>query len=264
MRLEMPQSARFFRPTAIWAGGLFTVVFATDLMTMVPAMGVGTSWSGIQFVAKSLGLFLPLAAFAGGVGISGTASGRAVSLRAFLIVLISFCLLAYVNPLSEVRIAESRGFDVSERFPMGPTTPRGLLLQREAIQASPPTDFSFSVNRPLSTPPNWLTYLLHSLFALPAFSILAALLGQKTGMLTSGLSPPSRKNARWALGLFTGGVFVFVLTAAGIWVRMDPSRSGVLGAWAPHLIPLLELGLLSGLLRYRRSQGGRAASVANQ
>ena len=111
--------------------------------------------------------------------------------------------------------------------------------------------YSFRIGRPLTHPPNWLTYLLHSVVVITCFTILAALLGHRGGTLTTGLSPPNRRNARWALGLASSIAFFLAEAAGGDWVRANPSNSGVVGAWVPLVVPLAVLGLLEVLLRIR-------------
>ena len=251
---EPCEPCRFFRATALWACGLVAIVFGTWLLAALSPGGDWSVWRAAQILSGCFGLFLPLSVFAGGLAVSRTIPNRAVALRAGLIATISFGLLAYVEPIADFHDRENRGVDVSRQFPLGPETPGALLSLEAKIQASPPDTFSFSVDHPLRWPPNWLIYLLHSLFALPVFSLFAAFLGREARFLTTGLSPPARQNACWALGLLTGVAFCAALVVGGEWVRMDPSHSGVVGAWGPILVPLLELGLLAWLGRLRSSR----------
>ena len=245
---------RFFRATALWACGLVAIVFGTWLLAALPPGGDWSVWRGVHLLAMWFGLFLPFAAFAGGLAVSRTIPNRAVALRAGLIATISFGLLAYGKPIADFHDGENRGVDVSRQFPLGSQTPGTILSLRATIQAAPPSTHSYSVDRPLEWPPNWLTYLLHGLFALPVYSLFAAFLGREVRFLTTGLSPPARINARWALGLLTGVAFFAALAVGGEWVRMNPSHSGIVGAWGPMLVPLLELGLLAWLGRLRGSR----------
>jgi hypothetical protein len=135
--------------------------------------------------------------------------------------------------------------------PLGPRTPGTLLRIRAAVEADPPPSFGFRTDRPLELPPNWLTYLIHSVVALSLFSVLAAFLGYMAGFLTTGLSPPARRKARWALGLATGAAFFFALMAAGSWVRQSHENSGIAASYLPLLIPALALILLYYLARTR-------------
>jgi hypothetical protein len=195
-------------------------------------------------------MFLPYAAFAGGLAVSRATSNRSITVRALILAAVSFALLAYVEPIARYHHRVERGVDVSRQFPLGPATPGTLLSLKEAIQASPPNTYRYSVDEPMEAPPNWVEHLLHGLLVLPLFSLLSALLGRQIGSLTTGLPPPARQNARWALGVLSGLAFFIALVVGDSWVRNDPSRSGALGAWGALLIPMLELGLLLWLSRY--------------
>jgi len=143
------------------------------------------------------------------------------------------------------------GVDVSQRYPTGPTTLGGLRELRTRVLENPPEEFSLSAERLLDAPPNWISFQIHTLFALSLFAILAALLGALTAGLTTGLSPPARKNARWASGLASGVLFFIGESLGGEWVRADALHSGVLGAWGAMVIPVLELAFLYLLLLLR-------------
>ena len=143
------------------------------------------------------------------------------------------------------------GADLQSVHPFGPDTPGALVAQRRAIVANPPERFSFRVSEPLTHPPNWLTYGLHSPIVLSVFAIFAAFLGRKGRTLTTGLSPPNRKNSRWALGLVVSLAFFLAVAAGAEWVRKNPSNSGVLGAWLPLIVPLAGLCVLELLIRRR-------------
>lgn len=138
---------------------------------------------------------------------------------------------------------------------MGAPTPSQLRARRGIVIATPPETYSFRRDRPFESPPNWLTYRIHSPVVIALFAILGALLGQLVAFLTSGLSPPARRNARWALGLFSALAFFIAEVAGGAWVRLDPGNSGLAGAWLPMLMPLAELALLAFLVRRRALHG---------
>lgn len=248
-RTETP---RFFLPVTIWMAGLVALASVYQVVAG-PSYGEAWSlWDAAYRLTAGAGLFLPYAAFAGGVAVYASLPPRSAALRAVLLAAISYGLLAYVSPIAEYRERASREEDVVTAFPFGPETPGGLIALRSAVETDPPATYSFRTDRPLERPPNWLTYLIHSLFVVAVFAILAALLGQQVGFLTSGLSPPARRNARWALGLATALAF-FVAEAAGSeWTRLDPANSGVVGAWLPLIVPLAELALLTALVRLRR------------
>jgi hypothetical protein len=170
-----------------------------------------------------------------------TGTGLAISTAALL-------LVGEISPVFEYRANNELGLAVEERFPTGPATLQGLLELRERITSDPPNQFSFFIDRPLLLPPNWVTHLIHSRITLALFAVFAVILGSLTASLTTGLSPPARRNVRWAIGLVSGVLFFFSLAMGGDWVRADPRNSGVFGAWVPLLIPALELGLLYYLL----------------
>ncbi|TFH64047.1 MAG: hypothetical protein E4G90_08875, partial [Gemmatimonadales bacterium] len=161
-----------------------------------------------------IGLFLPFAAFVGGLAAHAVLSVGSMVKRAAMIAVVSYFLLAYGSPMAFYRDYASREADLTALYPFGPPTPRALLAQRSAVEANPPQTYSFRVGRPLEHPPNWLTYLLHRAIVIAGFSVLAGLLGHRSGKLTTGLSPPDRRNARWALGLASSIAF-FLAEAAG-------------------------------------------------
>lgn len=242
---------KLFTATAAWWAGL---VAAGLLYHLISGLQLGVS-GGLWIIANRLaglaGLLLPYVCFAGGVAAHRHLPSRSVATRAFLLSIVSYALLAYGLPVSDYRAKALAGADVATDYPTGPLTPAGLQELRSAVQADPPAAHSFAVGQPYQKPPNWLTYLIHSLAAISLFAILAAILGQQTGFLTSGLSPPARLNARWALGLLTAGAFFVAEAAGGEWVRLDPSNSGVLASWLPLVVPLLEYAILWAIVRRR-------------
>jgi hypothetical protein len=251
----------FFSWTAIWAGGLLLVNLIHQLTSGLLDLGLWSPLEVLFLLPGWAGLLLPYAAFAGGLAAHGTLSVPSVVKRGIVIAVVSYLLLAYGSPLAEYRIYASRDTDLAALFPYGPTTPSALLAIRSAVEAGPPDRYNFRIDRPLEQPPNWLTYLLHSVAAIAFYSVVAALLGQLSGKLTTGLSPPNRRNARWALGL-VGAIAFFVAEAAGgEWVRADALNSGVLGAWLPMIVPAVELGLFAALARARgRDQSSPVSS----
>ena len=241
----------FFPRTFRWWGGLLALVLVFHLVS-APEPGILRSgWDGLHLLAGWAGLLLPFVAFAGGLATPAGGSLRALVLRAAVLSLLAYALAAYVSPVAQYQAWVHRNADTSVRFPMGPETPSGLLAQRAWVASNPPGRYHFSTGSPLDAPPNWLAYLFFSPAALAVFAILSALLGWASALLTSGLSPPARANARWALGLASGIVFMVAQSMAGDWVRGSPSASAALAAWGPLLLPLLELLLLAGWARRR-------------
>jgi hypothetical protein len=240
---------RFFLPVVTWLGLLVGLALSHLLLTATVG---GRSWSGweIAYLLPGwVGLFLPYAAFAGGSATHSALHPQSLAGRALLLSVISYGLLAYGSPVADYRARTFRGADMVAELPLGPLTPSTLLRLRSIAEADSAASHSFRVGRPFERPPNWLTYLLHSRAAVALFAILAALLGQRTGFLTSGLSPPARRNACWALGLATGMAFFVAEAVGGDWVRANPSNSGVVGAWLPLLVPVVELAFLHAVTR---------------
>jgi hypothetical protein len=251
----------FFSRTLTWLFGLVAVVGIARLLALGLQTDHGAAGGGVHLLVAWIGMFLPYAAFAGGLSVSATVPARVALKKSLLITFISFSVLAYAEPLARYHDKEGRGVEVSTQFPFGPETPGGLLALRTEIQRKAGNHQSHSVDQPLLWPLNWVTYLLHCLVVIPLFAPFAGLLGQRTSDLTSGLSPPNRRNARWGLGLISGAVFFLASAFSGDWVRLDPTHSGVIGAWAPLLIPLLELSILTWLCNWKgprriRVEGG--------
>jgi hypothetical protein len=243
---------RFFLATGIWLASLVALTVSYHLLTGLPDRSPWSFWNLVYPLAAWMGLLLPYASFAGGMAEWASLPPRGVMLRGFLLAAVAYGLVAYASPTGEYRVRAAEDADLAAEFPFGPKTPGALKALRSTIEARSPEAFSFSIERPLERPPNWLTYLLHSVMAIAAFAVFGALLGQQSGALTSGLSPPARRNARWALGLLSAVAFFLAEAAGGEWVRADPSNSGLLGAWLPLAVPLLELALLTTISRRRR------------
>jgi len=242
----------FYAATTGWLAGLVALALLYQVIVGASLEGSGSIWTVVHLLAGWIGALLPFATFAGGLAACASLSPRSVAFRGFLLSIVAYGLLAYGSPIGDFQVRATVGADLTIEFPFGPETPGGLRALRSAVEADPPADYSFSVDRPLEQSPNWLTYLLHSFVVIAAFAVLGALLGQQAGFLTSGLSPPTRRNARWALGLLSAAAFFLAEGAGGEWVRLDPSNSGVLGAWMPLLVPLLALVLLTAVARRRR------------
>ena len=240
-------TARFYAATALWLLGMLVVGLAYFLLTS-PLRG---PWRVMEEVVVWTGLFVPLAAFAGGLWVHRMAGPASVLARAVLLAAVSFGLLAYGGPLVTYQGDLAAGLDVETRFPFGPEVPGALRDLRAHVEANPPARPGFSTDRPLTHPPNWLTYLLHLPAALAAFSVLSALLGWVAGFVTIMKPPAPRRNARWFLGVALGVAFMVTLMAAGDWVRRDPAHSGVLAAWGPLLVPGVCLAVLAAIVRRR-------------
>jgi hypothetical protein len=238
----------------MWVGGLVVIILIFHAISGSLLWREARAWLWISVLSGNIGTLIPFAAFAGGVVACRSLSAGGIAARAVVLSAISFALMGYVSPQAEYRDALVSGRDVTAFYPFGPATPGTMAAQREAVRANPPEAYSFNTEHPLRIPPNWLTYLIHTVWSFPLFAILAAFLGQLVGRLTTGLSPPARRNARWALGLASALAFFLPLNAAGDWVRLDPSNSGIAAAWLPLLVPLAEMALLVVLVRRREAR----------
>ena len=153
-----------------------------------------------------------------------------------LVSVLAFFLLAYAFPLTRFRADAEKGLDVGLLYPMGPATLGGLSDLRDRIEENPPDEFSFRVERPLASPPNWITYQIHTPFVFSLFAILAAFLGALCRIPHNRSIPPARKNARWATESPIGGTFLFRGDhGRGVGPRFPPQfrRSWSMGPVAP-------------------------------
>jgi len=252
----------FTASVTIWVAGPLLLILIHQVASGLLEGGI---WRPIEVIFQLpgwIGLLLPFATFAGGLAGHAVLSGRSVLKRAAVIAVVSYLLLAYGSPIAIYRDYASQGADLTASYPFGPMTPRALLAQRSAVEADPLETYSFRINDPLTHPPNWLTYILHSVVVFACFAFLAALLGHRSGTLTTGLSPPNRRNARWALGLASSMAFFLAEAAGGGWVRANPSNSGAVGAWLPLVVPLAVLGILEVLVRKRKPMAGASTRSA--
>ena len=246
----------------IWVAGLLLLILIHQVVSGLLQGGIWRPSEVICLVPGWIGLLLPFATFAGGLAGHAVLSGGSVLKRAAVIAVVSYLLLAYGSPVAVYRDHASRDAGLTTLYPFGPYTPGGLLALRSAIEADPPETYSFRINHPLTRPPNWLTFLLHRAIVIAVFSFLAGLLGHRGGRVTTGLSPPNRRNARWALGLASSVAFFLAEAAGGEWVRADSSNPGALGAWLPLAVPLAVLGLLEVLVRIRKPMAGASIRSA--
>lgn len=242
---------RFFRATATWT---IVLLLAPALVQLLSGPLHHRGWTGWEIgylLTGWLGLFLPYAAFAGGLAVRRRGSPLPTMRDAGLVGVAAFLLLGFAAPWMEYQWESSKGLPVETRYPAGAETVGNLVALRDLVKEAGPTEFSYSVENPLQLPPSWITYLIHRPAASAVFAVLVALLGQITGFLTSGLPPGLRRNARWAAGLAISGLAFLAQAFGGEWVRLDPSNSGLAGAWVPLLAPGVLLGVLQLLVRRR-------------
>jgi hypothetical protein len=243
----------FFSRTLFWTGALSIVPAYAQYLAGPFMEEYWTYPEALYFACSWVGQFLPFAAFAGGLVLGHPPRYRQLLLAAVVVSIGSFSLIGYATPHLRFRAEAAAGLEVDQRYPAGPETINGLLKLRARILESPPEEFRVRTERPLELPPNWVSFLIHARIVNALFAIFAALLGALTANITTGLSPPARRNARWVLGLASGLLFFGAQALPAEWVRMAPSNPAVLGAWAALLIPIAELGLLHFLrVRLRR------------
>jgi hypothetical protein len=257
----MPGWVRSALPTVMWTIFPTAGVFLFNLAFGRPPTGPWTLLQAVRPVPGWLGLFLPFAAFASGLATWRGRSRWEPVVHGLMAAAMTYGLLAYAAPVAKQTSLVKNSAEPRTQFDFHPATPGSLKEWRASIEADPPAQFTFMLERPLERPPNWLTFLLHNPAVMALFAILAVFLGQQVGFLTSGLSPPWRQNSRWAVGLLAAIGFWVSFMAGEAWVRADPAHSGVLGAWVPLLVPLVEVGLLYALVHRRR---GRSHVSAHQ
>lgn len=245
---------RFIAATVTWTIILVTFTAANQLIS---GLGEGSSWEVIELghqVPSWLGLLLPFAAFAGGLTVSAEMPAWRVGAYALPVVVLAYLLTAYVAPIARYEMGFDPGVQIAPDQSLGAATPPAMKELRTYIEANPPLEFSFSKDDLLLLPPNYVTYLIHSRLAMALFAILAGLLGQLVGFLTGSLSPPARRNARWALGLLTAILFFLAQAVGGEWVKSDPAHSAIIGSWICLIVPLAQLGVCYRMARRRRGR----------
>ena len=204
-----------------------------------------------------LALILPFLLFAGGVALASAVKNFRLLVRiavplALFFALASYCLAAWVSPiLRDHHLAASPAVSVEARR-FGPQTPYGLLENLRYVEANPPDEYSLSTEALDRTPPNVLRWHLHSPLAQAVFGLLNFLLGLLSARLTANLPRGSRRNARLAIGVVGGLAYFGCLVAASPiqpFLQDGTLQSGVLSAWAPLALPLVELLVLFRLVR---------------
>ena len=241
----------FFWEVSRWTIILLIVPACAQILGGSPLGEKWTLWEGVYLFTSWVGLFLPFAAFAGGIVGSARLSPLRLAASGLAVSFVSFLLLGFASPYSEYKTVEQAGLDTAMRFPTGPATIGGLRELRVEVLEYPAEEFRYSAEHPLDSPPNWIDFRIHTSFVFSLFAILAVFLGAITAGLTSGLSPPARRNVRWAIGLASGVLFFVVEALGGEWARADPLNSGLFAAWGPLLLPALEFGALYLLLLKR-------------
>lgn len=243
--------------TARWCLGLAAVATGFQLWTSASARIAGP-WRLAEAAASSVGLLLPIAAFAGGLAaarlaVKAAERARVARIGGAVASVLAYLLLAYAAPVTEMRYDEAIGLATDARYPFGARTPGGLADMLHHVREHPPEQYGFSTDRPLEVPPNWIRYGIHLPAVLALFALVNTLLGVVVGELTAGLAPPRRRHTRWAVGLGVALGFFLASNVAGAWIRGSPERSVLATAWLPLLLPMLVLAAAYALRRRRRA-----------
>ena len=238
------------KPTLQWTGVLvcMIVVFHT-LAVAQPRPWSGWDW--LSHVSARAGLIIPFAAFASGIVLvhKWRHRTRLAWAAGLLAAITSYTLSDVVSPLADYAEFASAE-EAAETRPFGPRTPLGTLRQLRFVEANPPSGSSLRRDN-ASMPPNRVRLLLHRPLALSVFALLNMLLGLLTADLTRALPPPARRNARFAIGLGSGLAYFTAVYLAAHHDRDWLNVSGVLAAWLPLAVPLVQAVVFTGVIRHR-------------
>ena len=237
------------KPVLQWTGVLVCVVVVFHTLAVAQPRP-WSAWHWLSHVSGVAGLIIPFAAFAGGIALTRTQRprNRLAWVVGLLAAITAYTMSEFVSPLADHAAVAPHG-EVVESRPFGPRTPLGTLRQLSFVEANPPEVYTLGDSA--RTPPNRVRLLLHMPLALSAFALLNTLLGLLTAGLTSTLPPPSRRNARLAIGLASGLAYF-----TAIYFACHPDRdwlnvSGVLAAWLPLVVPLVQVVAFTGVIRHR-------------
>lgn len=214
----------------------------------------------LWLVAQDTAVLLPFLLFAAGLAIGRVLGHSRRAIRVAVLVgvavsTVSYGLGAWVAPEIEDRVLSARGAESADARRFGSRTPVGLIRNLGHVQANPPPRYSLRANTPQEFPPNVLLWSLHQPLALAVFGLVNVLLGMLASEATVDLARRVRRNWRMAIGV-AGGVAFLVCVALTSptepFLRDGTMRSGIMGAWAPLLIPLIEVLVLRRVVTNRR------------
>ena len=256
---------------AVWLGSIFRAVVPWYLLFVIGRVILGHLWSPLEeasplprllwLIIQDSALLLPFLLFPAGLAM-GRVLGhsrraiRSAALVAMSVSTLSYVLGAWVAPEIEDRILAAQEADVADARRFGSRTPVVLLQNLEFVQANPPPQYSLRASVPQEFPPNVLLWDLHQPLALAVFGIANVFLAMLASELTVDLSRGVRRNVRLAIGV-GGGVLFFacvVLTSPTEAFLRDGTtmRSGIVSAWVPLVIPVIEGLILRRLVTNRR------------
>lgn len=239
--------ARAWAAVGAWTLGLVVLVRTyIEIYGNVPP----SMWS-VRFVLEQsvvhAGLLLAFTAIVAGLRSRGLRRSDLLALS-FSLAAVSYLFTGILNPVFQYNRSARLGYDLEERHPFGPGLPSNVLEHRAYVLENPPEEYSYSVTDPLTIPPNWLLSIFLTPIAIALLAALKVWVGADLAAVTTGLSPPARRNVHLAVAVLGGGLLMLVLDPIGAWVRGDVSRPG----WVMLLIllvPAFELLVLAALRR---------------
>ena len=224
-----------------------------------PGGGIGDARWWVWATTADLSLVLPFLLFAAGVALASILQYRRGLLRVtilFAIVLaaVSYCLEAWVSPTLRDRALSTSATAPVEARRFGPRTPVGLLRNLRYVEENPPDEYALRIDAPQLVPPNVLRWRLHYPLAHAVFGLLNVILGILSAQVTGDLARGMRRNLRLSIGIVGGTAFFSLRVVASPvqpFLQDGVMQSGILGAWAPLMLPLIEILVLSQVLRAR-------------
>ena len=254
----------------VWVRAILTAIVPWFLLLGIGRVILGQFWlppdeafsllRSLWLVAKDTAMLLPFLLFPAGLAV-GRVLGhtrRAIRVAVFVgmsVGTLSYGLGAWVAPEIEDRILSAQGAASADARRFGSRTPVGLVRNLGFVQANPPPRYSLRADAPQEFPPNVLLWSLHQPLALAVFGLVNVLLGMLTSELTVDLPRRVRRNVRLAIGVGGGVAFlvcVALTSPAEPFLRDGTMRSGIVGAWAPLLIAVIEALVLRLLVANRR------------
>lgn len=255
---------------AVWLAAILRAVAPWYLLLVIGRVILGQFWSPpeeasavprlLWLVVQDTALLLPFLLFPAGLAMGGVLGHSRRAFRVALLVgmsvsILSYVLGAWVAPELEDRVLSARGAETADARRFGSRTPLGILRNLEFVQANPPPRYSLRTSAPQEFPPNVLQWNLHQPLALAVFGLANVILAMLASELTIDLPRRVRRNARLAIGV--GGAVMFlvcvVLTSpTEAFLRDGTMRSGIVGAWVPLAIPVIEALILRRLVTNRR------------
>jgi hypothetical protein len=230
----------FWKSLFIWTATLAVAVLVYSALVKLTQ---GHPLLVEQLVSALPGLLsglLPLTVFAAAINLGGPGHRQMLWGNVVIIALLSFGLEAGLDPQIQHRQRTVALETVAGYGDLGPSTPLELVKRKRYIVEHPPEEYSLDVDRPLVTPPNWLDFLIHSPIVFSLFAILNGCLG---AVLGRGYSGRDRRESRrlWLFGILSGASFMVPAMAAGDYVQVSLTASGVAAAWLPLALPLTVL-----------------------